>query len=286
MDLVLSIETGDPDDIFALALLATHPRANLVAVTVYPGGPDQIGLVRHVLSRLDRTSVPIGAGTPKKQCARVGTFYRRWLGAFEDSTADGTAVETIRDALQAHPEAQLVTGAALTDVALAAKEVTPFFRSWTCQGGFAGDNIMPPVLRLPKFANRLTCPTYNLGGNPQASLELVNGPAIALRRFVPKSICHGILFTPEVISTLDYQQHAGLELIKEGMQCYFKKHPEGKALHDILAAAIAIDPGIAFWSPVELYANKNEWGCRPAVGNVSLIAIHIDMGALIGTLQC
>lgn len=50
----LDIETGDPDDLWTLALMATHPETNLLGVSVFPGGRDQIGLVKKVLRLVGR----------------------------------------------------------------------------------------------------------------------------------------------------------------------------------------------------------------------------------------
>ena len=46
------METQDPDDVMTLAILATHPRVELVGVTLTPGGSDQVGLVTHVLDEV------------------------------------------------------------------------------------------------------------------------------------------------------------------------------------------------------------------------------------------
>ena len=51
--IVFDMETQDPDDVFTLCALATHPWARLVAVTVTPGSDEQIGVVEHVLRQLD-----------------------------------------------------------------------------------------------------------------------------------------------------------------------------------------------------------------------------------------
>ena len=52
MKLHLDIETGDPDDLWTLALMSTHPKADLQGVTVFPGGRDQIGLVKKITRQL------------------------------------------------------------------------------------------------------------------------------------------------------------------------------------------------------------------------------------------
>ena len=265
-DFVLDLETSDPDDIFALALLATHPRSNLVAVTIHPGGKDQVGLVKHVLGLLGKDTVPVGTGNPKSDKKRVSGFHTEWLGQIPPQEADGSAVEIIQSALASHPDSHLVTGAALTNIARAAKEGQPFFKEWTCQGGFAGDNIVPPEFRLPKFAGKITCPTFNLNGDSRAAKELLcqpETPLIPLVRMVAKNVCHGMFYSPEVDSRIPSGAHPGLDFIKDGMKHYFIGHPGGKALHDVVAAVMALNPDIGTWISVTPYREKNgEWGCH------------------------
>lgn len=264
-NIVFDLETSDPDDIFALALLATHPRSNLVAATVYPGGKDQVGLVKHVLGMLGKESVPVGSGQPKEEKLRVSRFHTEWLGAISARDADGTAVGIIRSALTEFPDAQLITGAALSNIASAAKEVAPFFQSWTCQGGFAGDNIVPPEHRLAKFSGRITCPTYNLAGDRRAADELLckKPLPIPIVRMVSKNVCHGMFYSREVDWRIPFGAHSGLDFIKNGMRHYFQKHPGGKALHDVVAAVTSLSPYIGTWARVLPYCDKNgEWGCH------------------------
>jgi pyrimidine-specific ribonucleoside hydrolase len=277
---LLDLETSDPDDIFALALLATHPRSNLVAVTIHPGGKDQVGLVKHVLNLLGRGSIPVGVGNPKSEKTRVSGFHTAWLGEVQPQDPDGSAVDVILSAIASYPDTHLVTGAALTNIFRSAQEAqargVPFFREWTCQGGFAGDNIVPPNLRLPKFEGRVTCPTFNLGGDWKAAVHLLCQdrlpiPSVTL---VSKNVCHGMFYSPEVDSRIPQGSHPGLDFIKAGMKHYFKKHPDGKALHDVVAAVIALNPSLGTWSAVYPYRDHNgEWGCHAYEDR-----IHIDRG--------
>jgi len=279
---LFDMETADPDDVFALALLATHPRSNLQAVTIHPGGRDQVGLVKHVLNLLGKPKIPVGVGNPKGDKPRVSQFHYDWLGRVPDQAPDGTAVDVIHDVITPprgisyEPrEFHLVTGAALTNIHDASLALTNipeggrvspgFFNKWTCQGGFAGDNIVPPELRLQKFDGRITCPTFNLGGDWRAAEYLTRGnsPPIEVRQFVPKNVCHGIIHGQEANEMIPSGAHPGLDFIKNGMNHYFKKHPEGKALHDVIAAAAAIESSIGVWKSVSLYRTKNnEWGCK------------------------
>ena len=284
INFLFDMETADPDDMFALALLATHPRSNLVAVTIHPGGRDQVGLVKHILNILGKSNIPVGVGNPKSDKQRVSQFHYDWLGRVPDQDPDGTATEVIRHAFDNTNDIHLVTGAALTNISDAANEylascslleIRPlplprkqppnFFSEWTCQGGFAGDNIVPPELRLEKFNGRITCQTFNLGGDKKAAEFLTRGisPPIPKRRFVSKNVCHGVFYSPEADEQIPRGAHPGLDFIKDGMQHYFKKHPDGKALHDVIAAAAAIEPAIGTWKKVSLYRTKNnEWGCK------------------------
>lgn len=278
-EFVFDMETSDPDDVFALALLATHPRSKLVGVTIHPGGLDQVGVARHILDRLGCTGVPIGAGTPKSAKPRVSQFHYEWLGQVPECQPQGTATEVIRGVLDSYPHAHLVTGAALTNIAEALKILSPrFFIEWTCQGGFAGDNVVPPEHRLPKFAGKVTCPTFNLNGDPRAAKELLCGDSSPfwVRRLVSKNVCHGVFWTPEVNDRVPSGVHAGLDLIKEGMGHYFLRHPAGKALHDVIAAAAALSPTIGTWSKVHPYREHNgEWGCR----EVNELDVTLDASA-------
>jgi pyrimidine-specific ribonucleoside hydrolase len=257
----LDLETSDPDDIFALALLATHPRSNLLGVTVHPGGEDQVGLVKFVLESLGKVLIPVGAGSPKDLRTRVSEFHYRWLGNTPQEKPDGSATEVIEDVLKKNERVHLVTGAALTNIA---RVNHPTFSTWTCQGGFAGSNIMPPETQLPKFAGLLTCPTFNLNGDPKAALKLLDlkFTEIKTRRMVPKSICHGVFWGPEFNKKVPQGSHFGLDMIKRGMKVYFERHPQGKALHDVIAAVAAIETTLGSWVRVEPYRQEGKWGCR------------------------
>src|SRR6476469_9066382 len=69
IDVVWDMETGDPDDFLTLLLLIGHPEVNLKAVTITPGTPDQIGLVRYAIAQFN-LDIPVGAYNIEhpKQC--------------------------------------------------------------------------------------------------------------------------------------------------------------------------------------------------------------------------
>lgn len=267
------METADPDDSMTLSILATHPKVNLVSVSVHPGGTDQIGFVRHILRMLDREDVRIGAGTPKSTASRVSGFYREWVGNFEHSEADDTAASIMAETLLQFPDCTLLTGAALTNPH-SLFETGIFFDRWFCQGGFAGDNIIPKEHHLEKFDGKRTCATFNLNGNPLAAEALFSIP-MGERRMISKNVCHGAVFTKADAELLiPFRSHnKGLSLFLDAVEL------KEKALHDTVAALLAIDPSKALWAEVIPYRTKGEWGCMEAKDHperqASLITTHI-----------
>ncbi len=298
-NLFLDIETGDPDDLFTLALMATHPSVNLKGVTVVPGGLDQIGLVKKVLRLVGRSDVLVGANVKDDGKARVGDYYRKWLGDIEpcqpDTTVFGAFIENwyadnygpsedayaeLTKIIEGLKDCHLLTGGPLSNIGHLQDEweitqawehyKNPMFASWTCQGGFVGANIVPKDKQLPKFAGQITVPTFNLNGNPKAALSLLGGEMFGRIRMVGKNVCHGFIFNENDVNSLPKGKRAGLDLLIEGVKTYCslqrkrggacKKKPEGKAMHDILAAIMCIDPSCGEWVTGTPYREKGKWG--------------------------
>jgi pyrimidine-specific ribonucleoside hydrolase len=264
------METQDPDDVMTLAVLATHPRVELVSVTITPGGPDQVGLVKHVLhTLLDKPLVHIG-GDPKREKPAVSGFHDKWLGSH--STAPTHTNEELLEAAASYG-CTLLTGAPLKNL-----HAIPKFPRWVAQGGFAGDSVVPPEHRLAKFAGKETCATFNFGGAPQIAQAMLASEHIGQKLLVGKNVCHGLAWDPafhERVKALP-RSTAGLELVRQGMELYLKKNPEGKKLHDPLAMACAIDPEVCDFRRVEMYRLKGEWGARLKSDSDVQIAVSVD----------
>src|SRR5512140_3133823 len=94
IDLIFDMETSDPDDLFTLLILAGHPEVNLKAVTVIPGGADQIGLVRHML-RLFGLDIPVGFHNLDPEKPRVSQWYYDIYGAIAPSRDAQPAAEVL-----------------------------------------------------------------------------------------------------------------------------------------------------------------------------------------------
>lgn len=249
------METSDPDDVMTLAILATHPGVELVGVTLTPGGPDQVGLVQHVLHDLLHKSTPVG-GDPERIQPSVSAFHDQWIGRYLGKVTLRSPELLERSAAQG---ATLLTGAPLKNLA-----GLPKFVRWVAQGGFAGDSVVPPEYRLAKFAGRETCPTFNFGGAPKVAEAMLANPHVKQTLLVGKNVCHGVVWDHafhDRVAALN-RRTAGLDLVLLGMELYLKKNPLGKKIHDPLAMTIAIDPTICEFRHVEMYRRKGEWGAR------------------------
>lgn len=282
--IVFDMETSDPDDVFTLCALATHPWARLVGVTVMPGSDEQVGVVRHVLGRLG-VDVPIGAHRPGGAGKAVSAFHRTWLGEVPPREPDDEAWRLLLDAFTAG-EPTLLTGAPLKNPgALLEAEPDVRIARWVAQGGFAGDSVVPPEHRLAKFAGRETCPTFNFNGAPRAALGLLASPHVRARTLVSKNVCHGVVYDGAMHAALSARRLTpGLALVREGMEVYLATRGRGKAFHDPLAAAVALDESVCAFREVEVYRERGEWGARPATGTGTRISVSVDHARFLDVL--
>ena len=90
--------------------------------------------------------------------------------------------------------------------------------------------------------------TFNFGANLPAARAALEHTGFARIQLVSKNVCHAEsnrFGQPQLerlqcsLRTLSGQQAKGLGLIAQGMREYLKRHPDGKLLHDPLAAACA-----------------------------------------------
>jgi len=139
------METRDPDDMFALCFLASHPNITLRAVTINPGSRAQIGVIRHLLHRLDRSEVPIGARNPDSIKDAVSEFHYEFLGNLAFEEADDVAHNLIAATINLYPDLVLLTGAPLHNLRLFLNHYPLVkIKRWVGQGGFAHE-IMKPL---------------------------------------------------------------------------------------------------------------------------------------------
>lgn len=258
----LDIETGDPDDLWTLALMSTHPRVNLKSVSVYPGGRDQISLVRKVLALCGRSDVIIAANVKQDNKSRVSPYYTSWVGEVNPEDPD----DTILNIFPKIKGSNLLTGGPLTNIhnMMLSNPDDIIFDHWTCQGGFVGANIVTPNYELDKFKGKVTVPTFNFNGNPNAAMDLlVNKQPFNSIRTVGKNVCHGFFITKEQVDNLITSienPHVGLAVMLSAIQHYYKTHNTLKAMHDILAALLHIDSSCGIWVSGVPYRERGGWG--------------------------
>jgi hypothetical protein len=318
MNIIFEMETSDPDDFLTLLWLADHPQVTLRAVVATPGSRDQCQLIRWALDRCGREDVDVGTthgmswwATTDGAKPRVAPFHYRVYGeAILDHPLDGAfrGAELMNDTLEAFPDATILVGSAPKCIGQlmrlsGQREVA----RWVQQGGFVGDNLITNPLE--KFRGRLTCPSYNPGGAPKETLELLENPRVRRRVFVSKNVCHGVVWTKEthdeftllatarhvaakvdtiVRNNLPLRQvppiRRGLQTMVHGLDCYLADKGVGKAMHDIVAAACAADEAVCTFAEVEIFRLKGEWGARAATGTNTWISTAIDMPQFMETL--
>lgn len=283
---VFDMETGDPDDVFALCFITSHPDLELVGVTVTPGSDEQIGIVKYILELTDHAHVPVGSRTPGHPKSAVSKWHYNWLGDVLPQKPDGEGCDIM---VTAKPSI-VITGAAVSNLARAFQKYPGFsLRYWVAQGGFAGDNIVPEENRLEKFKGMVTCPTYNFNGDPKAALYMFEDATpnqnIFRKYLVSKNVCHGVKYDKEFHAKVEPHKDdsLGLSLIYDGMSKYLKRK-DAKAFHDPLAACVAVDPDICEMSPVRMYRERGKWGAIFTPRSSTLISTSVDMDRFIGVL--
>jgi len=276
INILFDMETGDPDDVVTLCFLMSHPKVKLRAVTVTPGSNAQIGIVRHLLKRMNFEHIPVGSWKIGYEKRCVSGFHYQWLGEIADSSPDDEGYKIIHQTLIQYPDLTILTGAPLKNFGQL-DETIPIKR-WVAQGGFAGDNVVPVENRLPKFDGKIVCPTYNFNGAPNEAQKMLFECDIEERYLVSKNVCHGMVYDAEFEQKMEAVKHKseGLNLIYQGMHQYLLNHPLGKKFHDPLAACVAIDKNICEFREVEIYRQKGQWGANLKEGTNTFITVSVD----------
>jgi len=281
-DIVLDMETGDPDDFLTLLLLLGHPRANLKAVTVTPGTTEQIGLVRWACKQLGKPEMPIGSFDPNRKKDCVSKWHYDVYGQIAPCEPDGLGGVILKSVC--NQSTTLVTGAPLRNLGLA-MDLGFEVGKWVAQGGFAGEGVVPREKQLEKFKGVVICPTYNLNGDPKSALRALEYAGIGHRCFVSKNVCHGVFCNRELSNRIgEHIDAPHLALIHKGVEAYLARHPDGKKFHDPLAACCALNLEIGEWAEVELYREKGQWGSRLKAGSGTWIIVDYNHEKFVETL--
>jgi pyrimidine-specific ribonucleoside hydrolase len=282
------METGDPDDLFTLFLLCGHPQVQLKAVNVTPGSPDQVGLVKRILSWFD-LDLPVGAFNIDHEKRMVSDWYREAYGDFPDSREARPGYEIIRE--HCTQGATLITGGPLrnlgTAIRLGQEQNKPLYiERWVGQGGFAGKGVVPPDKQLPQFKGLVTSPTTNFNKHPGSAKLALSCQGITHKYLVSKNVCHGVYYDQDMHQVFAELKDKSLShsMIWKGMEAYLRAFPEGKKFHDPLTACCAIDESIGIWEEVEVYKEEDKWGSRLSPGSATWITIDYDHELFVRTL--
>jgi inosine-uridine nucleoside N-ribohydrolase len=283
--IVFDMETGDPDDVLTLMMLCDHPRADLRAVTITPGSVQQLDVVNHVLGLMGRRGdVEVGAFNIDHPKSCVSSWHYKTFG-----TAEEIEGEIIWDDVpgwytllnNCGPDVTLLTGAPLKNIGAllswseTASEDEPrwIFGRWVAQGGFAGEGVVEPDKQLEKFKGMKECPTYNFNGDPKSAMKALSSPERFPRVLcVSKNVCHGQVMTEDLRARMSV---AGFSSRRRSLEKVALHCPEGKALHDPLAMAVALDESVCTFKPVDLYRHHGAWGST--INNASHVNISVDV---------
>lgn len=290
IEAIWDMETSDPDDFLTLLFLLGHPQVRLRAVTIMPGTPQQVGLVRRAVNEwFSRDDIVIGANAIERETRAVSPWHTGAYGMTQPSTDARPGGEVLLE--QCSANTTLICGAPLKNLGAAlrleAATGRPLrLREAVIQGGFAGEGLVAPEYQLPKFAGRVTCASYNVNGDPKTALAVQHHPGIALRRFVSKNVCHGVIYDRTLHEQVEQvkDHNLGLAYIWQGMEHYLHARRGGKAIHDLVAAACAINPAIGVWAEVEVYRERGEWGARRCPGSNTWIIVGYDHERFLATL--
>lgn len=297
--IVFEMETSDPDDFMTLLWLADHPGVELAGVVVTPGSRDQCQLVRWGLDLCGRQDVPIGAlhgpgwwASADGQKPRVSGFHYKVYGAAirEHEVGEVSGGPALLARLIAAADTTVVVGSAPKNIGRAFREFPALkLDCWVQQGGFAGDNLV--ATPLEKFRGKRTCPSFNPGGAPKETLELLASERIGRRMFVSKNVCHGVQWTGELQARLKGVLAARGGVVRTGLATmifaldrYLEDRGVAKAMHDLVAAACALRPEVCEFAEVEIYRERGEWGSRATAGTNTWISIGFDEACFVEVL--
>lgn len=213
---ILDMETSDPDDFLTLLFLLGHPQVDLRAVTITPGTWEQVGLVRQALAWFDRSDITVGTYNIAHPKDCVSRWHYKAFPQLEKvlSQSDYPGWEVLENLFNV--VTTLVCGAPLKNLgALLSRRIAfreaggrglPGLGRAFIQGGFAGEGVVPPEKQLEKFRGRTTCPTFNLNGDPESTLRVLNNHRqFQDLRFVSKNVCHGVRYDSELHAR--FEQH-------------------------------------------------------------------------------
>lgn len=299
LDVVLEMETGDPDDYFALLLCLNEKFFNLKAVTICPGSKDQVGLVKAVISSYIKKYgenknriIPVGSFDPNHKLKLGRSFWSQLKYSWKPEKPDGLGCDIINEVFTSQKEGEIViiTCGPVKNLGKAIKKYPkleiPF---WWAQGGFAGDNVVAKEDRMKKFEGLITMGTYNFNGSKKSVLEILESKRVKQIVCTSKNCCHRVIYDKKVLHkkvgiAAKKNKSPTLKQIFEGMSCYKKKE---KKFHDPLAVLCLINPEICLYKKVSIEFKKGKkggWGSKLKEESDTAISVKVDLEKFEKTL--
>ena len=306
--IVMELETGDPDDILALLFILEHPRAQLKAIVMSPGSPDQIGLIKHIFTKYHHPDISIGAFNLDHPKPTVSAWHYKTFGHFESSrdAVDGAAL------ILEHctPDTTMLCCGPMRNLGKAIQVAEDTNSDFTLakvviQGGFVGNNIVPESVALEKFKDKEMVPSWNLDGalkdtlrilrSPRCSeirLVLHTGPALPpqvrncdISPQVSKNVCHGVVWDERLSEQIADQGTEMLHTIDTIMTDYRQQKGSPKIIHDLVAATCALTPTVCEWAQVTMHHQKKAgWGADISKTSNTFIVTSFNPDQFIQTL--
>jgi pyrimidine-specific ribonucleoside hydrolase len=286
--IVMELETGDPDDILAFLFILEHPRALLKAIVMSPGSPDQIGLIRHLLTKYHHPDVPIGAFNLDHPKPTVSEWHYKTFGHFESSrdAVDGAAL--ILELCT--PDTTILCCGPMRNLGKAIQVADETHSDFTIgkvviQGGFVGRNIVPESVALEKFKDKEMVPSWNLDGALKDTLRVLQSPRCCEIRLVSKNVCHGVTWDETLSSQITDQGSDMLHTIDAIMTAYRQRKGAPKIIHDLVAATCALSATVCGWAQVSVRHNKKAgWGADLSKTSNTYIVTSFNPSAFVRTL--
>lgn len=293
---IYSLETNDPDDYFNLAFLCSHPQIDLKGVTICPGSPEQVGIVKHVLSYTGKTDVLVGVPDPKQYTFKsmganqiVSNFHYKVIKQLKPNYSAIESNKVFFTIIKEHPDVVVITGGPVTDVATFLKKYPNMtIAKWVGQGGFAGDNVVAEEDVLPKFKGKTSCRTFNFCQDSASANFLLETDQIKEKVLVSKNVCHGMYYDKALHEKMKAHRdkYKGLELIVDGMEIYLEGKPKGKLFHDPLASTVIVDNTVCDFKRVKLFYKNGEYGAELDDKSDVIISVKADKEKFFKVLSC
>jgi len=277
MSMVVETDLGrDMDDLLALCFMASQ-GVEFKVWFITPGDADQIAVAKMLRSQFGQT-FPIFCSKPDRhksgKHSSGGIHYKLLehfdMPLFADPDPDGDFCISKDDVFVCGP----VT--TFPEKLEAISELDQLFM----QGGFIGFDVhdieIAPEHRLEKFEGLTEVSTFNMGGSKTRTLALLDAP-FQQRTFIGKNVCHTILYDVEMHQDFQVRNEAD-EVFKLACDFHFEDKTH-KAMHDVLASAIALDPSLGTFVSATPYCIKGKWGSTPDESN-NRVLVDVDRNRL------